>query len=73
MSPKFNVSSVIFSSRLSWVNSESGQGFSLEYPHISMHAVSKDPAAFPQECLYLMLDTKLEDPGNYLATFLLIQ
>jgi hypothetical protein len=36
---------------------------SKEYPHISLHAISKDPSAFPQECLYLMLDSRLEEPG----------
>jgi nucleotide-sensitive chloride channel 1A len=51
-------------SRVSWVSATSGQGFSLEYPHISLHAVSKDPSAFPQECLYLMLDSRLDEPGN---------
>jgi len=51
-------------SRVSWVSATSGQGFSLEYPHISLHAVSKDPSAFPQECLYLMLDSRLDEPSN---------
>ena len=41
-----------------WRNS-SGQGFSLQYPSISLHAVSRDLAAFSQECLYLMVDGKL--------------
>jgi nucleotide-sensitive chloride channel 1A len=53
-------------SRVSWVSATSGQGFSLEYPHISLHAVSKDPSAFPLECLYLMLDSRLDEPGNIL-------
>lgn len=51
-------------SRVSWVSAASGQGFSLEYPHISLHAVSKDPSAFPHECLYLMLDSRLDEVGN---------
>ncbi|XP_057377621.1 methylosome subunit pICln-like [Daphnia carinata] len=54
----------IAESRVSWVSASSGQGFSLEYPHISLHAVSKDPAAFPQECLYLMLDSRLDEPDE---------
>ncbi|XP_032780888.2 methylosome subunit pICln [Daphnia magna] len=56
----------IAESRVSWVSTLSGQGFSLEYPHISLHAVSKDPAAFPQECLYLMLDSRLDEPDEVL-------
>ena len=31
------------------------QGFSLEYKHIAMHAVSRDLTQFHQECLYLMI------------------
>merc|ERR1712137_399630 len=52
----------IAESRVSWVSESSGQGFSLEYPHISLHAISKDPTAFQHECLYLMLDCQLEEP-----------
>ncbi|XP_071086668.1 methylosome subunit pICln-like [Haliotis cracherodii] len=45
-------------SRLSWMG-ENGRGFSLEYPAISLHAVSRDTSSFPQECLYLMVEGKL--------------
>jgi hypothetical protein len=50
-------------SRLSWVSSSSGQGFSLEYPHIALHAVSRDLQAYPSECLYILVDTQI-DPGR---------
>jgi hypothetical protein len=50
-------------SRLSWVSSSSGQGFSLEYPHIALHAVSRDLQAYPSECLYILVDTEI-DPGR---------
>lgn len=43
-------------SYLSWC-SDSGNGFTLEYPHISLHAISRDLTAFPQECIFMMLDT----------------
>ncbi|KAJ1530913.1 hypothetical protein ONE63_005752 [Megalurothrips usitatus] len=43
----------IAESRVSWVNAASGEGFSLEYPHICLHAISRTPV----ECLYMMLDT----------------
>ena len=45
----------IAESRVSWVNSSSGEGFSLEYPHICLHAISRTPV----ECLYMMLDTSI--------------
>ncbi|XP_021935326.1 methylosome subunit pICln isoform X2 [Zootermopsis nevadensis] len=51
--------------RLSWVNSSSGQGFSLEYPHIALHAVSRDLQAYPSECLYVLVDSEI-DPDNQL-------
>ncbi|KAK6632257.1 hypothetical protein RUM44_007298 [Polyplax serrata] len=46
----------IAESQLSWC-SDSGNGFSLEYPHISLHAISRDITAFPRECIFMMLDT----------------
>ena len=49
----------ISESRVSWVG-DAGHKFSLEYPHIALHAVSKDMASFPNsEHLYLMIDKKL--------------
>ncbi|XP_070538122.1 methylosome subunit pICln-like isoform X2 [Ptychodera flava] len=46
-------------SRLSWTD-VSGKGFSLEYPAISLHAVSRDLSSFPHECLYVMVDYNLD-------------
>jgi nucleotide-sensitive chloride channel 1A len=37
----------ISDSRVSWVGI-AGQGFSLEYPHIAVHAVSRDLTQFHQ-------------------------
>lgn len=54
---------IFFSSHLSWVNSGSGQGFSLEYPHISIHAVSRDRRVYTDDCLYLMIDTDIDFAG----------
>ncbi|GCB71651.1 hypothetical protein scyTo_0001648 [Scyliorhinus torazame] len=45
-------------SRLSWFDG-SGMGFSLEYPTISLHAVSRDATVYPQEHLYVMVNAKL--------------
>jgi len=44
--------------RLSWVM-ESGQTFSLDYPSINMHSISRDTTIFPNECLFLMVDGNL--------------
>uniref|UniRef100_A0A8C9PTA4 Methylosome subunit pICln n=1 Tax=Spermophilus dauricus TaxID=99837 RepID=A0A8C9PTA4_SPEDA len=41
--------------RRSWLDG-SGLGFSLEYPTISLHAVSRDLNAYPQEHLYVMVN-----------------
>ena len=47
-------------SRLSWCDLASGKGFSLEYPSISLHAISRDTSQFPQECIYCMMDSPLD-------------
>ncbi|XP_036441483.1 methylosome subunit pICln isoform X2 [Colossoma macropomum] len=50
-------------SRLSWFNG-SGMGFSLEYPSISLHAISRDLSAYPREHLYVMVNKKLDDENE---------
>ncbi|XP_015463483.2 methylosome subunit pICln isoform X1 [Astyanax mexicanus] len=50
-------------SRLSWLDG-SGMGFSLEYPTISLHAISRDVSAYPQEHLYVMVNKKLGDENE---------
>ncbi|KAA0715256.1 Methylosome subunit pICln [Triplophysa tibetana] len=50
--------------RLSWFDG-SCMGFSLEYPSISLHAISRDLGAFPEEHLYVMVNAKLDaDDGE---------
>lgn len=49
--------------RLSWFDG-SGMGFSLEYPSISLHAISRDLSAYPQEHLYVMVNAKLNDENE---------
>lgn len=51
----------ISEARVSWVADVAGRGFSLEYPHIALHAVSKDLTNFHSECLYLMIDVRFFD------------
>lgn len=48
--------------RLSWFDG-SGMGFSLEYPTIGLHAISRDVSAYPQEHLYVMVNGKLSGEG----------
>ncbi|XP_067276057.1 methylosome subunit pICln isoform X1 [Pseudorasbora parva] len=48
---------------LSWFDG-SGMGFCLEYPSISLHAISRDLSAFPEEHLYVMVNAKLDDENN---------
>uniref|UniRef100_A0A8C6ZJD7 Methylosome subunit pICln n=1 Tax=Nothoprocta perdicaria TaxID=30464 RepID=A0A8C6ZJD7_NOTPE len=49
----------IAESRLSWLDN-SGLGFSLDYPTISLHAISRDLSAYPWEHLYVMVNAKFE-------------
>ncbi|KAM3837542.1 methylosome subunit pICln isoform 1-T1 [Vipera latastei] len=49
----------IAESRLSWIT-DSGLGFSLDYPIISLHAISRDLNAYPWEHLYVMVNAKFE-------------
>ncbi|XP_010869108.2 methylosome subunit pICln [Esox lucius] len=46
--------------RVSWFDG-SGMGFSLEYPSISLHAISRDLTAYPKEHLYVMVNSKFND------------
>uniref|UniRef100_A0A672PQJ8 Chloride channel, nucleotide-sensitive, 1A n=1 Tax=Sinocyclocheilus grahami TaxID=75366 RepID=A0A672PQJ8_SINGR len=48
---------------LSWFDG-SGMGFCLEYPSISLHAISRDLSAFPEEHLYVMVNAKLDGEAS---------
>ncbi|GAB1598111.1 methylosome subunit pICln-like [Argonauta hians] len=48
-------------SRLSWVGYEDSKGFSIEYPAISVHGVSKDQSNFPQPCIYMIINCTIDD------------
>ncbi|XP_020794299.1 methylosome subunit pICln isoform X2 [Boleophthalmus pectinirostris] len=50
----------IAEARLSWFDG-SGLGFSLEYPSIGLHAISRDVSAYPQEHLYVMVNGNLNE------------
>ncbi|XP_056296957.1 methylosome subunit pICln [Pseudoliparis swirei] len=53
--------------RLSWFDG-SGMGFSLEYPTIGLHAISRDVSAYPQEHLYVMVNGKLTGENGAAAS-----
>uniref|UniRef100_A0A0N5AR31 Methylosome subunit pICln n=1 Tax=Syphacia muris TaxID=451379 RepID=A0A0N5AR31_9BILA len=44
-----------------WVSNETKQGFCLTYPSIILHAVSRDLTAFPEECIYILVDAAKTD------------
>lgn len=50
-------------SSVTWL-SDNGQGFTLNYPDISLHAISRDQNAFPKPCLYIMFDGKLDKSSD---------
>lgn len=46
---------------LQYWDASTGTGFTLEYPAISLHAVSRDLDAFPSPCIYCQLQQVDED------------
>uniref|UniRef100_A0A2K6RK18 Methylosome subunit pICln n=1 Tax=Rhinopithecus roxellana TaxID=61622 RepID=A0A2K6RK18_RHIRO len=58
----------IAESRLSWLDG-SGLGFSLEYPTISLHALSRDRSDCLGEHLYVMVNAKFEEESKEPAMF----
>lgn len=54
-----------FLSQVSWFDG-SGMGFSLEYPTIGLHAISRDTGTYPQEHLYVMVNGKLKGKSDKL-------
>lgn len=45
---------------VSWLDG-SGVGFNLDYPSISLHAISRDLSAYPSEHLYMQVNIKNEE------------
>ncbi|XP_067943798.1 methylosome subunit pICln-like [Watersipora subatra] len=50
----------IAESKVLWLNS-GGNGVSLAYPSIGIHAIARDTSSFPHECLFLLLDDALDE------------
>jgi len=45
-----------------WLSStDEARGYSFNYQMISLHAISRDPEAFPEPCLYCQLDVQNEE------------
>uniref|UniRef100_A0A1B6M1L3 Methylosome subunit pICln n=1 Tax=Graphocephala atropunctata TaxID=36148 RepID=A0A1B6M1L3_9HEMI len=51
----------IAESNVSWRNDASGEGFSLLYPSIAVHGISRDVEQLGCECLYIMVDACLDE------------
>lgn len=48
--------------RIVWLGSQNvTQGYSIDYPFVGLHAVSRDKAAWPEPCLYCQLRTEEHD------------
>uniref|UniRef100_A0A914ZMG6 Methylosome subunit pICln n=2 Tax=Parascaris univalens TaxID=6257 RepID=A0A914ZMG6_PARUN len=52
---------IISEGSVTWICSQSHRGFSLTYPSIILHAVSRDDSVFPDECLYVLVDATKND------------
>ncbi|KAK7069720.1 Methylosome subunit pICln [Halocaridina rubra] len=50
----------IAESRVAWAKDGEEGGLSLDYPHIAIHAISRDPCNFSLPCIYLMIDIEME-------------
>ncbi|KAI5670199.1 hypothetical protein M9H77_10563 [Catharanthus roseus] len=45
-----------------WLSdSDRGKGYAVDFLSISLHAVSRDPEAYPSPCIYTQIDTGVED------------
>lgn len=50
---------------LIWLNAASTLAYRMDWPYILLHAVCRDPSAFPQPCLYAQLDVEDEEEEAY--------
>ncbi|VDN00895.1 unnamed protein product [Thelazia callipaeda] len=55
---------IISEGSVTWVSSDTRQGFSLTYPSIVLHAISRDSALFPEECLYVLTNVGESEVRN---------
>ena len=53
-----NVSWFLIFRRVIWLSeAEKGKGYAVEFLDITLHAVSRDPEAYPLPCLYTQVST----------------
>lgn len=51
--------------RLIWFSSEEeSKGYSVDFLSLSLHAISRDPEAFPKPCIYTQIDTGDSDDDD---------
>jgi len=53
----------ISDSFLIWISND-GRGFTLPYPTISMHAISRNTSNFSRPCIFMILDSPEEKPSG---------
>merc|ERR550514_2492460 len=52
------------SQRIIWLSAQDpANGYGIDYPHVVLHALSRDPAAYPEPCIYCQLKGGEEDEG----------
>lgn len=56
----------VHNSRLTWTSVDGSQKICLDYPDISLHAISRDLNNFPHECLFLLVDAKSPELRSYI-------
>uniref|UniRef100_A0A1B6GWS2 Methylosome subunit pICln n=1 Tax=Cuerna arida TaxID=1464854 RepID=A0A1B6GWS2_9HEMI len=54
----------ISESNVAWRNDSSGEGFTLSYPTIAVHGISRDVEQLGAECLYVMIDNCQEEADS---------
>ncbi|XP_046677532.1 methylosome subunit pICln [Homalodisca vitripennis] len=54
----------ISESNVAWRNDSSGEGLTLSYPTIAVHGISRDVEQLGAECLYVMVDSCLEETNS---------
>lgn len=55
----------ISSRQVVWLSdTDRGKGYAVDFLSISLHAVSRDPEAYPSPCIYTQIETGTEDDGS---------
>jgi hypothetical protein len=46
---------------LIWQSDDHSNGYRFDYPYMLLHAIQRDPEAFPQPCIYAQLDDEVAE------------